>query len=173
MFGRDFAGGEVVLVVLAATMLVATAVGPVDVVLLMGGRSSWNLVNTVVALGANLALNVALIPRYGLAGAAVASAVGILLNNLLPLAQVWRSMGLHPFGPGAGVAGGPVGGQLRGGRGGPAGPGSGRPSPGSRPTPWSAAGCTRPCCGASGTGWNGRRCAASCAAGPRARRGEA
>jgi O-antigen/teichoic acid export membrane protein len=106
VFGRDFAGGEVVLVVLAATMLVATAAGPVDVVLLMGGRSTWNLVNTVLALGANLALNFALTPRYGLAGAAVAMAVGILLNNLLPLVQVWWSMGLHPFGPGTGVAAG-------------------------------------------------------------------
>jgi O-antigen/teichoic acid export membrane protein len=104
VFGREFAGGEVLLVVLSATMLVATAVGPVDVVLLMGGRSSWNLVNTLVSLGANLALNFALTPRYGLAGAAVAFAAGILLNNLLPLVQVWRSMGLHPFGPGTGVA---------------------------------------------------------------------
>ena len=104
VFGRDFADGQVVLVILSATMLVATAVGPVDVVLLMGGRSSWNLFNTLVSLGANLALNFALTPRYGLAGAAVAFAVGILLNNLLPLVQVWRSMGLHPFGQGTGVA---------------------------------------------------------------------
>jgi O-antigen/teichoic acid export membrane protein len=106
VFGRDFAGGEVVLVVLAATMLVATAVGPVDVVLLMGGGSTWNLVNTLLALGANLALNVVLIPRYGLAGAAAASAAGTLLNNLLPLVQVWWSMGLHPFGSGVAVAAG-------------------------------------------------------------------
>jgi O-antigen/teichoic acid export membrane protein len=104
VFGADFAGGEVVLVVLSATMLVATAAGPVDVVLLMGGRSAWNLANTVAALAANLACNFALTPRFGLAGAAVAFAAGILVNNLLPLAQVWRSMGLHPFGPGTGVA---------------------------------------------------------------------
>ncbi|HEV3503675.1 MAG TPA: polysaccharide biosynthesis C-terminal domain-containing protein, partial [Actinomycetes bacterium] len=104
VFGRDFAGGEVVLIVLSATMLVATAVGPVDVVLLMAGRSAWNLVNTLISLGANLGLNFVLTPRYGLAGASVAFAAGILLNNLLPLVQVWRSMGLHPFGPGTGVA---------------------------------------------------------------------
>jgi O-antigen/teichoic acid export membrane protein len=104
VFGRDFAGGEVVLVVLSATMLLATAAGPVDVVLLMGGRSSWNLVNTLISLGANLALNFALTPRYGLAGASVAFAAGILLNNLLPLVQVWWSMGLHPFGTGTAVA---------------------------------------------------------------------
>jgi O-antigen/teichoic acid export membrane protein len=104
VFGRDFAGGQVVLVVLSAAMLVATAVGPVDVVLLMGGRSSWNLANTVVSLGANLALNLLLLPRYGLAGAATAFAVGVLLNNLIPLVQVWWSLGLHPFGAGTGVA---------------------------------------------------------------------
>jgi len=104
VFGRDFAGGEVVLVVLSATMLAATAVGPVDVVLLMGGGSGWNLANTVAALAVNLALNFALTPRWGLAGAAVAFAAGILVNNLLPLAQVWWSLGLHPFGPGTAVA---------------------------------------------------------------------
>jgi O-antigen/teichoic acid export membrane protein len=104
VFGAEFAGGQVALAVLAAAMLAATAVGPVDVALLMGGRSAWNLANTVAALGANLALTVALVPRHGLAGAAVASMAGTLLNNLLPLAQVWRSMGLHPFGPGVAVA---------------------------------------------------------------------
>jgi len=104
VFGRGFRGGEVVLVILSATMLVATAVGPVDVVLLMGGRSSWNLLNTIVALGANLALNFVLTPRFGLAGAAVAFAVGILLNNLIPLVQVWWFLGLQPFGPGVWVA---------------------------------------------------------------------
>jgi O-antigen/teichoic acid export membrane protein len=104
VFGRDFAGGQVVLVVLSLTMVVATACGPVDVVLLMGGRSSWNLANTLISLGANLALNFALTPRYGLAGAAGAFATGILLNNLIPLVQVWWFLRLHPFGRGVGVA---------------------------------------------------------------------
>jgi O-antigen/teichoic acid export membrane protein len=104
LFGAEFAGGQVALAVLAAAMLAATAVGPVDVVLLMGGGSGWNLCNTVAALGANLALTVVLVPGHGLAGAAVASAAGTLVNNLLPLAQVRRSMGLHPFGPGVAVA---------------------------------------------------------------------
>jgi O-antigen/teichoic acid export membrane protein len=106
IFGRDFAGGEVVLVILSAAMLAATAVGPVDVVLLMGGRSSWNLVNTVIALAANLALNLLLTPRFGLAGAAAAFAASILLNNLIPLVQVWWFLGLHPFGAGTWVAAG-------------------------------------------------------------------
>jgi O-antigen/teichoic acid export membrane protein len=104
LFGPGFAGGQVVLTILASTMLLATAVGPVDVVLLMGGRSSWNLLNTIAALTANLALNLLLTPRLGLAGAATAFAASILLNNLLPLAQVWRFLRLHPFGEGVWVA---------------------------------------------------------------------
>jgi O-antigen/teichoic acid export membrane protein len=104
LFGDAFTEGQVVLTILASAMLVATAVGPVDVVLLMGGRSSWNLFNTVLALTANLALNFALTPRFGLAGAATAFAVSILLNNLVPLAQVWRLLRLHPFGRGVWTA---------------------------------------------------------------------
>jgi O-antigen/teichoic acid export membrane protein len=120
LFGPGFTQGQVVLVILGATMLVATAVGPVDVVLLMGGRSSWNLFNTILALTANLALNFALTPRFGLAGAATAFAASILLNNLVPLAQVWRMLRLHPFGRGvwtaaalAGVCFGGVGVAVR------------------------------------------------------------
>jgi O-antigen/teichoic acid export membrane protein len=103
-FGQGFTRGQVVLTVLASAMLVGSAVGPVDVVLLMGGRSSWNLLNTVVALGANLTLNFILTPRFGLAGAAIAFASSVLLNNLLPLAQVRRFLRLHPFGQGVRVA---------------------------------------------------------------------
>jgi O-antigen/teichoic acid export membrane protein len=104
LFGPGFSGGQVVLAILASTMLLATAIGPVDVVLLMGGRSSWNLLNTIAALTANLALNLLLTPRLGLAGAAIAFAASILLSNLLPLAQVWRFLRLHPFGEGVLVA---------------------------------------------------------------------
>ena len=101
-------------------MLVATAVGTVDIVLLMGGKSSWNLFNTVVALSSNIALNLILIPRYGGTGAAIAWSSSILFTNLLPLVQVWKFLGMHPFGRGfpkvvlaAGAAYGALGLVLR------------------------------------------------------------
>ena len=120
LFGRGFAGGADALTVLGLTMLVATAVGTVDIVLLMGGKSSWNLFNTVVALSANIVLNLILIPRYGGTGAAIAWSSSILFTNLLPLAQVWKFLGMHPFGQGfpkaalaAGAAYGALGLVLR------------------------------------------------------------
>ena len=52
VFKPQYAAGATSLELLAVAMLVATAIGPVDIVLLMGGRSMWNLFNVVVALGA-------------------------------------------------------------------------------------------------------------------------
>ena len=57
VFGHHYAGGATALAVLAVAMLVATGIGPVDVVLLMGGRSTWNLFNVVVALILNVVIS--------------------------------------------------------------------------------------------------------------------
>ena len=51
-----------VLVILGASMLFATAVGTVDIVLLMAGKSSWNLLNAAVAVIINVALNLVFDP---------------------------------------------------------------------------------------------------------------
>jgi O-antigen/teichoic acid export membrane protein len=106
VFGERYRTADAALAILGGAMLVATLTGPVDMVLLMAGKSSWNLVNTIVAVVVNVVLNLVLIPPYGVTGAAAAWGASILVNNLLPLAQVWRSVGLHPFGRGAATAGG-------------------------------------------------------------------
>ena len=99
-FGPGFATGQTALVVLSLAMLVNLGTGNVTVVLLMGGRSSWNLVNTAVALGLNIGLNLLLIPRYGMEGAAIAWSISILADNLLALAEVWAFLRMQPFGRG-------------------------------------------------------------------------
>lgn len=104
LFGRGYDAGSTVVLVLALTMLGATAVGMVDVVLIMGGRTGWNLFNSALGLSINVGVDLFLIPRLGLLGAAIGWAAAILANNLIPLAQVWRTMGLHPFGRGTGTA---------------------------------------------------------------------
>ena len=50
-----------VAVFLCGAMLVSMATGPVDTVLLMAGKSGWNLANTAVALTLNVGLNLVLI----------------------------------------------------------------------------------------------------------------
>jgi O-antigen/teichoic acid export membrane protein len=106
LFGDSYRGGADVVVVLACAMLVATGCGMVDMVLAMAGRTSWNLVNVLVALGVTVGLDVLLIPRYGALGAAIGLACAMVANNVLPLIQVGRAARLHPFGPGTVAAAG-------------------------------------------------------------------
>ncbi|HET9517644.1 MAG TPA: polysaccharide biosynthesis C-terminal domain-containing protein, partial [Actinoplanes sp.] len=105
LFGDAYRAGASVVVVLACAMLVATGCGMVDMVLAMAGRTSWNLVNVGIALAVTIGLDVLLIPRYGALGAAIGLACAVTVNNLLPLAQVARFTGLHPFGRGTLTAG--------------------------------------------------------------------
>lgn len=103
-FGGGYRSGAPVVVVLACAMLVATGCGMVDMVLAMAGRTSWNLVNVLIALSVTIGLDVLLIPRWGALGAAAGLACAMVANNVLPLIQVGRVVRLHPFGPGTGAA---------------------------------------------------------------------
>jgi O-antigen/teichoic acid export membrane protein len=98
LFGKGYAAGAPAIVIMSGAMLISMAFGPVDIVLLMGGRSSLNLVNTVASLVTNVGLNLLLIPRWGISGAAFAWAASTVVNNVLPAAQVYRIFRVHTFG---------------------------------------------------------------------------
>ncbi|MEU4245231.1 polysaccharide biosynthesis C-terminal domain-containing protein [Actinoplanes sp. NPDC026619] len=104
IFGDGYTAGTAVVRVLACAMLVATGCGMVDMVLAMAGRTSWNLANVLVALTVTIGLDLLLIPRFGALGAAAGLACAMVANNLLPLIQVGRAVGLHPFGRGTRAA---------------------------------------------------------------------
>lgn len=98
VFGRGYAAGQTVIVVLAAAMLFATASGMVDVVLNMAGRTYWTMANAVTAMVAMIGVDLLLIPRLGILGAAIGWAIALLLQNILPLTQLFVVLRLHPFG---------------------------------------------------------------------------
>ncbi len=98
IFGHEYASATDVVVVLCAAMLVATASGQVDTVLMMAGKSTWNLAKAVLALVVQLGLDLLLLPHLGILGAAIGWAVSILVANLVPLGQLFIAFGLHPVG---------------------------------------------------------------------------
>ena len=98
LFGRSYRSGADVMVVLGFSMLLATACGQVDVVLITIGRSSWSLANGLLTLGVNIGVDVVLIPRDGIMGAAIGWAIAIAVSNLVPLGQLAAAFKLHPFG---------------------------------------------------------------------------
>lgn len=83
-----YAEGVPVVVVMAGAMLLAVASGPVDTLLLMAGHSGLSMVNALGALVIDVLLCLALLPRWGLVGAAVAWAVAVAVRSGLGLLQV-------------------------------------------------------------------------------------
>lgn len=104
IFGEEYGSGAAVVVVLSLTMLVATGCGAVDGVLSMSGRSTSTLVNTVLALVVNVGLDLVLIPKFGILGAAAGWTVALLVKNLLPLVQLAVTIRVHPYGAGSALA---------------------------------------------------------------------
>lgn len=97
----DGAGAREVVWILVPAMMASAACGVVDSMLAMAGKTSWQLIDVLISLSVNVALNLALIPSLGVVGAAIAWSAAIVVNNLIPLAQLWRTYGLHPFGASA------------------------------------------------------------------------
>ncbi|HKD96854.1 MAG TPA: flippase, partial [Micromonosporaceae bacterium] len=107
VFGHGYTEHDAigVVLVLAVGTLFATGSGMVNVVLSMAGRTTWNMVNVILALTVDVVLNLVLIPRIGIIGAGIAWCAALVVNNALPLVQIGVSMRLHPFGRGTLCAG--------------------------------------------------------------------
>ena len=97
-FGRGYSNAVAVVVILSVSMLVASACGLVDSVVIMAGRTSWNLATTLLALAVNVIIDLLLIPDHGILGAAIGWCAGILVSNVVPVLLAWRGLRLHPVG---------------------------------------------------------------------------
>lgn len=93
IFGEGYSSGAPVVVILALGMLAGIAAGPVDIALLMLGRSVQSLRNNMAALATNLVLNLSLVPVLGISGAALAWSASILVSNALPTWQIRPILG--------------------------------------------------------------------------------
>lgn len=99
VFGADYISDEArsVVWVMALAMLLGTACGPLDSMLLMAGRSTTSLWISLVGLTLNIFLCFVLIPPMGLFGAALAWALAITLRNLLTYIFVRGTLKMNPW----------------------------------------------------------------------------
>lgn len=95
VFGEGFASGAGVLWVICPAMMVAMAAGGVQSVLLMSGKSRWQLYNKLAALIVSLVLNFTLVPLWGLYGAVTAWAAAVLVDTFLAAYQVMKLVGIR------------------------------------------------------------------------------
>jgi len=94
-FGADFARGAIALAILSAAQLVNAFTGPANSLLDMTGHQHDTLKAMIAGVLANVTLNALLIPRWGIAGAAIATGVSLILWNVLLVVFVQRRLGMN------------------------------------------------------------------------------
>lgn len=97
LFGASYVTAEYVLVVLALGRAVKAMTGPVGFLLSMTEYERFELWNGIGGAVLNIALNLALVPAYGLMGAAVATSVTLGLVNVVRLLEVRRYLGFWTY----------------------------------------------------------------------------
>jgi O-antigen/teichoic acid export membrane protein len=97
LFGEEFVAAYPALVILAVGQLINYSSGVTVDVIKMIGRSGLMLANTVLDVSSYVLLNLLLVPRYGLVGAAWAAAAELVISNLVRAVEVWVITRMHPY----------------------------------------------------------------------------
>lgn len=97
LFGSEFVSGYSLLFVLVIGIVLRSTVGPAESLLTMTGHHKICAVIYAAVLAVNLVINAALIPQFGLMGAAFATASATILEALLLFIVVRRKIGVSMF----------------------------------------------------------------------------
>ena len=97
LFGNKYIGASIALQLLVIGEFVHTFLGPNGMTMISLGRTNIILFCTLVSALSNVILNLLLIPKYGLAGAAGASAFSLALANILLSGFIFKFSTIHPF----------------------------------------------------------------------------
>lgn len=96
VFGPDFTGSRPVLYILLVGSGLNCLCGMVNAMMNFSGNSRYIVNSLTGVLGVNILLNLLLIPMFGAVGAAIATAVSIVVQNLVMLYYVERKLGITP-----------------------------------------------------------------------------
>lgn len=90
LFGAEYTSGTVLLPILAVGQLVNALAGPVMYILNMTGKEKLSQRIMIWMTGLNIILNVVLIPRYGIVGAAIATTISMVTWNVIAAFYVYK-----------------------------------------------------------------------------------
>lgn len=97
LFGPEFVEGKSVLWILVIGIVIRSSVGPAEALLVMSGKQNACAVIYSGALFVNVTLNLALIPVWGLQGAAIATAIAFACESAALYSTVNRKLKIHAF----------------------------------------------------------------------------
>jgi O-antigen/teichoic acid export membrane protein len=97
IFGKDFIAGATAMRILALAELADVLTGICGVIIDMTGQTRLKVTNSTVQLVLAIAVNILLIPPFGLLGAAVGAFIVNAVINNLRMIQVWYLYRILPF----------------------------------------------------------------------------
>jgi O-antigen/teichoic acid export membrane protein len=97
VFGGGFESGTTALRILLVGQLINVAVGSVGFILIMVGRTGWDLAVYAGSFVLDVVVALILCPHLGTTGAAIAQAVTLAVSNGVRLYLVWRFVHIQPF----------------------------------------------------------------------------
>ncbi|MBX7141706.1 MAG: flippase [Chitinophagales bacterium] len=95
IFGKEFLAGTEALIILSIGQFINAATGPVSNILMMTGRQKLNrnlMVGTTILA---IILDLILIPRFGIVGAACVNTFGVILMNMIPFFLIKKYYGFY------------------------------------------------------------------------------
>jgi O-antigen/teichoic acid export membrane protein len=97
LFGSDYDAGTAWLRILLIGQAVNVSVGAAGFILIMVGRTTWDLLVYASSFLLDLTLAFVLIPHLGPKGAAIAQATTLVFSNAFRLYLVWRFVRIQPY----------------------------------------------------------------------------
>jgi len=99
VFGAEYAttSNYCVLVILAFLYYIGSIAGPTGALLLMGNKQNLELMNALLFLIMNISLNILLIPKFNIIGAAIASLCSGVFFNIIQLIEIKILFNFIPF----------------------------------------------------------------------------
>ena len=95
LFGEDFIQGKTVLTILCLGHMVNAFTGAVTMLLLMTGNERDTAIGVATSAVVNIILNTILIPRWGVEGAATATAISMVLWNIILVISAYKRLGIN------------------------------------------------------------------------------
>lgn len=97
LFGSRYVEASLVLQILVVGEFVHTIAGPNIMTLIAYGKSVLVMLDTVSVAVLNVVLNLLLIPRFGISGAATATAISLIIRNIVVSGQIYYLYRITPF----------------------------------------------------------------------------
>ncbi|WP_028784005.1 flippase [Thalassobacillus devorans] len=95
VFGREFVEGGYALTLRVIGQFINISVGGVWIMLAMTGKPIYQMYTNLITCILNISLNLILIPKYGINGAAIASMISLILMNLTGFVLVLKQFDIN------------------------------------------------------------------------------